>query len=132
MGQNPFAAFRNKKYLSLETYRKTGVAVRTPVWFAQGDEEHRDAEILYIYSRKNAGKVKRARNNSFVRIAPCNIRGRVAGEWEPAIAEVLSPPEGTRGHELLNRKYYLKRVAELFKGRETQDVIRLRPAPRDA
>jgi hypothetical protein len=129
MDRSRFAAFRKRKYLNLETYRKTGAVVRTPVWFAQGDDEHDDADALYIYSRKGAGKVKRARNKPNVRIAPCNVRGDVAGDWEPAIAEVLSSHEGTRGHELLNRKYFLKRIAELFKSRETQDVIRLRPAP---
>jgi hypothetical protein len=132
MDQNRFPAFRNQRYLSIETYRKTGAAVRTPVWFAQGDEEHGDADALYIYSRKDAGKVKRARNNPGVRIAPCNMRGEIGGDWEPAIAEILSQREGTRGHELLNRKYFLKRIAELFKGRETQDVIRLRPVAGDA
>ena len=27
--------FANAKYFSLETFRKTGVGVRTPVWFAE-------------------------------------------------------------------------------------------------
>ena len=30
------AQFAGAKYLNLETFRKTGIGVRTPVWFAQG------------------------------------------------------------------------------------------------
>ena len=77
---DPIAQFAGAKYLNLETYRKTGVAVKTPVWFAQ-DVSHRDPRItvFYIYSEANAGKVKRIRNNPKVRVAPSSIRGSLRG-----------------------------------------------------
>ena len=58
------AQFAGAKYLSLETFRKTGMGVRTPVWFVQ-DELHNASMItvFYIYSEADAGKVKRIRNN---------------------------------------------------------------------
>jgi hypothetical protein len=35
-------AFSGHKYLVIESYRKDGTAVRTPVWFAQ------EGETLYV------------------------------------------------------------------------------------
>ncbi len=66
------AQFAGAKYLNLETFRKTGLGVRTPVWFAQ-DVLHsaRTITVFYIYSEADAGKVKRIRNDPNVRVAPC-------------------------------------------------------------
>jgi PPOX class probable F420-dependent enzyme len=70
------AQFARAKYLNLETFRKTGVGVRTPVWFAQ-DVLHSAPTItvFYIYSEADAGKVKRIRNNPKVRSWDCPVRG---------------------------------------------------------
>jgi uncharacterized protein len=117
--------FAGEKYLNLETYRRTGVAVRTPLWFAQGD---RDAATLYVYTELNAGKVKRIRNNSSVRVAPCNMRGRLKAEWTPATARLVNGTEAERGHSLLNRKYWLKRLVDYFspRRREKLQIIAIR------
>ncbi len=74
--------FATAKYLNLETFRKTGMGVRTPVWFAQ-DVCHTDPSItvFYVYSEAEAGKVKRVRNNPNVRLTPCTVRGAVRGVW---------------------------------------------------
>ena len=98
-----FAAFDGKRYLSLETFRKSGEGVRTPVWFAA---EARDAGVLYIYTIGNTGKVKRIRNNPRVRIAPCDARGNLRGEWADARADILSGDAAAHGMEMLNRKYF--------------------------
>ena len=45
------AALRDRKYISLESYRKTGLAVRTPVWFAEDGEG-----TIYVYSVADAGR----------------------------------------------------------------------------
>jgi len=119
------AAFAGEKYLNLETYRRTGTPVRTPVWFARDD---RDPATLYVYTEINAGKLKRIRNNPAVKIAPCNMRGTVKGEWTPATARLVDGDEAARGHELLNRKYWPKRlVAFLSPGRRAkQQIIAIR------
>jgi hypothetical protein len=54
---------RGQKYISLATFRKSGQAVNTPVWFAEYDEK------LYVMTRSDSGKYKRIRNNPQVRIA---------------------------------------------------------------
>jgi hypothetical protein len=99
-----FAIFAGQKYLSLETVRKNGDAVRTPVWFA-GEPPVGTPETLYFYTVGDTGKVKRIRNNPGVRIAPCDIRGNVKGAWVEARVEILSGGEAERGMKLLDRKY---------------------------
>jgi uncharacterized protein len=111
-----FAALDKRDYLSLETFRKNGEGVRTPVWFAAdptADLRSREAK-LYIYTIENTGKVKRVRNNPRVRIAPCNRTGVVEGEWIEAQAKVVVGEEAARGLKLLTQKYFLKRIFDLF------------------
>ena len=67
--------FAGQKYLSLETYRKSGKAVPTPVWFVEHDG------VLYASAPVHTGKVKRLRNSPQARVAPCDSRGQVKGEW---------------------------------------------------
>jgi uncharacterized protein len=107
------AQFANAKYLNLETFRKSGLGVRTPVWFAQ--EPGRP--VLYVYSEADAGKIKRVRNNSKVRIAPCNFRGNLKGAWVEAQARICDADEARHGQLLLRDKYgLLKKLGDLFGG----------------
>ncbi|MEW6212577.1 MAG: PPOX class F420-dependent oxidoreductase [Acidobacteriota bacterium] len=98
-----------EKYISLESYKRAGDGVRTPVWFAVGDG------VIYIYSLANAGKVKRIRNNPRVSIAPCTIGGRITGQWIEAEARIVEGDEDALGHELLRKKYgWSKRLGDFF------------------
>lgn len=107
--KKPFTSFVGEKYLSFESYRKNGAAIRTPMWFAEGDG------VLYVYSLADAAKVKRVRNNPRVRIAPCDVRGKVKGEWVDATATILDETGAARGHECLNAKYgWMKRLGDFF------------------
>ena len=103
-----FAAFAGHKYLNLETFKKSGDGVKTPVWFAADPSASLDSNDakLYVYTIGVSGEVKRIRNNPRVRIAPCDMRGRVLGEWVEARAEVVTGEEAARGMQLLNRKYF--------------------------
>jgi uncharacterized protein len=124
---NPFAAFEGQKYLSLETFRKNGEGIRTPIWFAA--EKEGATPALYIYTIADTGKVKRIRNNPSVRIAPCDMRGNVTGEWVPARAELLSGDAAAHGTQMLNRKYFpLKQIMAFFAkfSRRERVVIALR------
>ena len=78
-----FAAFAGHKYLNLETFKRSGDGVKTPVWFAAdpANDLASDAARLYAYTVGNSGKVKRIRNNARVRIAPCDMAGKLLGEW---------------------------------------------------
>src|ERR1700736_4731563 len=102
-----FASFEGHKYLNLETFRKSGAGVRTPIWFAAEPSTHLDSSAakLYLYTVGNSGKIKRIRNNPRVRIAPCDMRGSVLGEWVDARAEIVTGAEAAHGVSLLNKKY---------------------------
>jgi PPOX class probable F420-dependent enzyme len=106
--------FANAKYFSLETFRKTGAGVRTPVWFAE-DPSARPRSVFYVYTLPDSGKVKRIRNNSKVRIAPCTMRGDLRGAWVDARARLCTGDEAAKGQSLLNQKYGLmKRIGDFF------------------
>jgi len=103
-------AIRGQKYMSLTTFRKTGAGVATPVWF--GEEQ----EKVYVMTRPDSGKVKRIRNNSKVRVAPCTVRGKVTGPQLEATASILpSGTESSRGREAVRRKYWLARIPFLWR-----------------
>jgi PPOX class probable F420-dependent enzyme len=100
---------KDEKYINLETYRKNGQAVQTPVWFVI------DGRTLYIRTDMSSGKVKRAKNNPRVRITPCNIRGQPKGKWidgEMRMASIIS--ESEKANKLLNHKYGLKGKIRTF------------------
>lgn len=103
--------FAGEKYLCLETYRKTGAPVRTPVWFAPDDKDKRS---FYVYTLADSGKVKRIRNNTRVRVAPCSMRGMPKGVWVDAEARIVDGTQADHGQRLLSRKYWMKRVGDLF------------------
>lgn len=109
MADQPVKAFENEQYLNLETYRKNGSAIATPVWFAEQDG------VLYIYSVADAWKVKRIRNNPKVRIAPCRMRGELKGDWVAATARIVSGAEADRAQALLTKKYgWMKRIGATY------------------
>lgn len=94
------------QYLNLATFRKTGVAVQTPVWFAK------EGDTLYAFSTQDAGKVKRLRNSSRARIAPCTVTGKPTGEWVDAEAFVLDPKTGKDvAYKALRKKYGFQLLA---------------------
>lgn len=99
MSNDKLAQFANQKYLSLATYKKDGTAVPTPLWFAQ------EGRVFYVYTLANAWKVKRIRNNPRARIAPCDVRGKIKGEWVDAEARILDQSESEKVHRLLDQKY---------------------------
>jgi len=109
--------FANAKYLNLETFRKSGTGVRTPVWFAQAPaalDAASETAVFYVYSEADAGKVKRIRNNPKVRVAPCDMRGNLRGAWVEGRARICATGEAARGQQLLRHKYWLKIVGDFF------------------
>ena len=99
---NKYKCFEKQKYLNLETFRKSGMGVKTPVWFVQ------DSEVLFVRTASDSGKVKRIRNNARVNIAPCKMDGALSGDWIPAVAREVNDPDIDRKvDKLLDRKYGL-------------------------
>jgi uncharacterized protein len=72
-----------EKYVSLATYRRSGVEVKTPVWIAEV------ARRYYVFSAGDAGKVKRIRATPRVRIAACDVRGNIQSAWLEARARIV-------------------------------------------
>jgi PPOX class probable F420-dependent enzyme len=97
-------------YLNLATFRRSGAAVETPVWFAA------HAGRLYVFTEAAAGKVKRLRANPAIRIAPCSVRGRPKGAWLPGRARrVDDPATVAAAYRALRGKYGLQmRLLDLF------------------
>jgi len=112
-----FQPFAGQKYLSLETFKKNGQGVRTPIWFAADpgkNLESGDAK-LFFYTNGDSGKVKRIRNNGRVRIAPCDMRGKISGDWVDARAEIVAGSDFQYGMQLLNKKYFpWKQLLDFF------------------
>jgi PPOX class probable F420-dependent enzyme len=72
--------FANQSYLNLETFRKSGQGVKTPVWFVQ------EGEVFYIWTQANSGKAKRVLNNDKVKIVLSRGDGAPLGDWISATA----------------------------------------------
>ena len=88
------------RYLSLATFRRSGAAVATPVWFAAVDDR------LYAFTAGDSGKVKRLRVSPRARVAPCDARGNLRGPWQEASARVVGEAAVIRrAHAALRAKY---------------------------
>ena len=118
------AQFENEKYISLETFKRNGQGVKTPVWFVL----HNDA--LYVYTEADSWKVKRIRNNPRVRVAVCNVRGTVKGPWLDGTASFVEGDERLAADKLLDRKYFLKVIFNVLTrlNRHTRAMIKIHPA----
>jgi PPOX class probable F420-dependent enzyme len=90
----------NERYVSLESYKRDGNGVKTPVWVAELDGK------LVVVTDGTSYKVKRIRRNPKIRLAPCSQRGRVRGPWVDGAARVIEDmAHAARAHEALTRKY---------------------------
>ncbi len=106
---DPLAPLRGESYLNLATFRRSGAAVETPVWFAERNGR------LYAFSAGDAGKVKRLRNDPRIRVAPCTVRGRVTGAWIEGRARIVADPAlESAAYSALRQKYgWQMRLADL-------------------
>ena len=108
------------KYLSLTTMKKDGSEVATPVWVA------RDGDELVVITNATSGKAKRIRNNGQVRLAPCDMRGRINGASVTGIARLTDSTDTQAVASLVQRKYGLAYTAigwlEKLRGRRDDTV----------
>jgi PPOX class probable F420-dependent enzyme len=103
------AVLSKHQYINLETYRKNGKGVTTPVWFTIDDER-----ILVVTGNKT-GKIKRLKNNPKVRVAPSGIRGQPKGEWLTGNAVLTDSTQLEHALNLRIKKYGFKaRLSRLF------------------
>lgn len=110
MSSDKIPVLSGHKYINLETYRKNGEAVRTPVWFVISDDQ------IFVLTSENAGKVKRIKNNSAIKIMPCGIRGEPKGEWIDGTARIANESEMQNTIKLRYKKYgFRARIIGLLK-----------------
>lgn len=114
------AEIHGQRYISLATFRKSGVAVYTPIWFAEENGK------LYFMTNSKLGKCKRIRNNPQAKIAPCTIRGKITGPEFPATVRILPSEEAAHVRPLIKAKYWLARVPLLW--RNTDTYLEITPA----
>jgi PPOX class probable F420-dependent enzyme len=100
------------KYVNLETFKKDGTGVKTPVWVASLDGK------LVIGTGRSTYKTKRILNNPRVRVAVCNANGsQILGPWYEGKARVVEGADAARGDQALTAKYGLVRRALSFFGK---------------
>src|SRR5437016_13648386 len=78
-----FPDLGREQCIALTTFRKTGQAVTTPVWFAQS------LETIYVETHGDAGKLKRLRHTARGTLAPCTYSGKVTGSVMAGDARIL-------------------------------------------
>jgi len=121
------AQFDKQDFLSLETRRKDGTHVATPVWFAPSGGQ---GQVFYVHTQADSGKVKRIRNNGNVRIMPCGRRGQPLGDWVSATAVILPQADGSRIDTLMQHKYGLMwRLFGLFGMLRHNRMVKIKITP---
>ena len=74
-GSNAQQTISHGKYVSVATFRKTGVAVATATWIVP-----LDGDRVGLLTSSASGKAKRLRNNPSVTLQPSDARGRVQAD----------------------------------------------------
>jgi hypothetical protein len=94
--------FEKRKYLNLETFRRSGIGVKTPVWFVL------EGGLLYVKTFAKSGKVRRIRNNEQVNIVPCKGEGTPIGTWLAGKGSLVSNESiEKKVDQLFDKKYGL-------------------------
>ena len=122
----------DETYVSLASFRRDGREVRTPVWVA------RDGAELVVYTNGRSGKAKRIRRDGSVRLAACDVRGGLRGEWVEGRARLRDDAVARdRGLAAIRRKYGWQAElvllgARLFGRYPQRAVIEIRLGPAGA
>ena len=122
---NYHKSIENGKYINIQTYKKNGQAVSTPVWFISKDNR------IYFRTSNKSGKFKRIKNNDNVKFALCNFRGKIIGEWHNGLAKIdpdsnrlifskISEKYGIFAH-VLNLLYKIKKMDIIILYIESRD-----------
>mgnify|MGYP002177775466 CR=1 FL=1 len=100
----------SESYVNLETFKRDGSGVKTPVWVAELVGK------LVIFTDGTSFKVKRVRRNPRVRVAASDVRGGTIGPWLEGTCQVIEDADReARAYEALRAKYGLQmRAVDLF------------------
>jgi PPOX class probable F420-dependent enzyme len=102
----------DERYVNLESFKRDGNGVLTPVWCAPLDGN------IVVFSAGSAYKVKRVRRNPRVRVAACDVRGKLRGAWhEGSCVIVEDPAQQERAYAALRAKYgWQMKLTDFFAG----------------
>lgn len=118
--------FANHQYINLETFRKNGLGVKTPVWFVYNEG------VYYVWTQADSGKAKRIRRDGNIRVVPSTASGEPRGAWIAAQATTNASPQAIEHvYGLMRKKYGLaflafQLVGKMRKSRFTTLRIELR------
>jgi PPOX class probable F420-dependent enzyme len=114
------------KYISVETFRRSGEGVRTPVWFVES------GGVYYIITRGDSGKVKRLRHNQAIKVAPCKMDGQVIGDWFDAEGSFVESEETLKAVKgLFDEKYgAISRITNLFSRMQRKKRVFIKVTPK--
>ncbi len=85
-----FQDLSDATFVSIESYRKNGTGVKSPVWIT-----HEDGK-LYCWTGADSWKVKRIRNNPEVKLAESDAQGNLKSDQVPALGKVLDAPQDVK------------------------------------
>ena len=101
---HPFTSLKSASYIDLTTFRRSGEAVATPLWFAEKQG------VLYAQTFPTAGKLKRIRHTTRVTVASCTLNGKILGPQIEGRARIVTgEQEILLAEAALARKYGLTR-----------------------
>ena len=111
--------FADVQYINLQTFKKDGTKVTTPVWVAQQNNS------LVVTTGKNAGKVKRIRNNGKAIIYTTNQSGskKLSEELEVKGSILSDEDLKTEAVTILKKKYGMMAKMMLKGPNENRAII---------
>jgi uncharacterized protein len=106
----PGTPLDGERYISVETFKRDGTGVKTPVWAAPLGGR------LVVLTDGTSYKVKRLRANPRIKVAACDVRGKVKGPWHDGTARILEADDDKqRALAALRSKYgWQVRVLDFF------------------
>lgn len=111
---SPFDSIRDEQFVVLTSYRRSGDAMPTTIWFAER------AGAIYATTSSLAGKVKRIKNNPVVTLTPSDRVGNTHGQPIAARARLMAPEESAIAIAALHAKYgeqYVQMTAQMDSAR---------------
>ena len=116
--ENKLGQFIDQKYINLETYKKDGTPIRTPVWFVI------DNDLIYVITRDTTGKVRRLKNNQDVLIVHWSFKGEPKNGWVKGKAEKIVGEVADKAIKLRKKKYGMSaRLIGLFTSQKGNLVV---------
>ena len=105
-------------FIALETFRKNGEGVITPVWVAGENGK------LYVWTDLKSWKVKRIQKNNRVRVCESDVRGIPKSDWRNAQARSLDSDEAFKKvRSLFKSKYGLQFRMFSLMGRKSPKAV---------